>query len=195
MSFSKSYKQRAIELRKENTVKRTLQLLAKEYPTIHHPNEKTLWIWCRDARVRKAQKKAKQIDQKGLEEHRAHLLEIIDMLLANDIKHVIVVDKGETIEDSFGVASPESGYYEIQRNQLVRKIEANIDAICYKFGSSDMFDCFREHLMAEYPPEQDYYELLNEYPGKLIYTLMVLARSKNFKGSCDTCKRILLGGQ
>jgi hypothetical protein len=154
------------------------------------PTTRTLCRWRKAIEADKANRISRQLDQKSAEEHRAYLLAIVDMLLDGDVKHVIVVNKGDSIEESFGISSPESGYYEVPRNKIVGKIEANIDAICEHepFSSWDMFDCFVPHLMAEYPPEQDYYELLNKYPGKLINTLKILVQRKKFKGTCPVCK-------
>jgi len=187
MLFGENYKQRALELYKENTAQAVFKILIKEYPDKLHPTERTLGRW---KKTRKEQRIVCE-DQAAIiseVEHRAHMTEIAEMLLDNDIGKVIIVGDGEQPESIYSIVSPESDYYEIKHNELVGRIEHKIDCVCRAYSPWHMFNCFAEHLMAEFPPAQDYYELLNKHPGKLINALRTMAERKTFKGTCPVCK-------
>jgi excisionase family DNA binding protein len=124
------------------------------------------------------------VDQDPKQEHYSRMVDIAEMLLENDVGKVMITGDGD---ESFPILSPETGYLVITKDDLTAKIEGNIDRIVKTYSSWDMFDCFFKHLMAEFPPGQDYYELLNEYPGRLVNTFRILAARKTFKGTCPVC--------
>lgn len=187
MLFGENYKQRALELFEENTTQEVFRILIKEYPEKPHPTDRTLGRW---KKIRKEQRTVCEAQATTISEveHRIRMTEIAEMLLDNDVGKVIVIGENEQLQDTYVIVSPKSGYEEIPHNKLVGRIEGNIDEVCKKYSPWDMFDCFIPHLIAEYPLEQDYYELLNKYPGKLIDTLRVLTQRKKFKGTCPVCK-------
>ena len=187
MLFGENYKQRALELYKENTAQEVFRILIKEYPDTPHPTERSLGRW---KKIRKEQHTVYEAQATTISEveHRTRMTEIAEMLLDNDVGKVVVVGDGEQPENTYSIVSSESGYEEIKHSKLVGRIEGNIDYVCQTYSPWDMFDCFVPHLMAEFPPGQDYYTLLNKYPGKLINTLRMLAQRKTFKGTCPVCK-------
>lgn len=187
MLFGENYKQRALELFEENTTQEVFRILIKEYPEKPHPTDRTLGRW---KKIRKEQRTVCEAQTTTISEveHRIRMTEIAEMLLDNDVGKVIVIGENEQLQDTYVIVSPESGYYEIEHSTLVGRIETNIDDVCKQFSSWDMFDCFLPHLMAEFPPEQDYYEILNKFPCKLINILRMLAQRETFKGTCPVCK-------
>ena len=117
--------------------------------------------------------------------HFSQLAKINKMLLGDDVDKVVIVGEGHP-DDVYGVVSREFGYYELTYRQLVGKITANIEKARKAFGAE--FDGFISHLMAEYPPGENYEELVKQKPGKLIKTLKEMAERKTFKGSCGVCR-------
>jgi len=187
MLFGENYRQRALELYRENTAQEVFRILIKEYPDKSHPTERTLGRW---KKIRKKQRTICEAQAATMSEfeHRVHMTKIAEMLLDNDIGRVVIVGGGEQPESVYSIVSPESDYYEIKHNELVGRIEHNIDCVCREYNPWYMFNCFAEHLMAEFPPALDYYELLNKHPGKLINALRTMAERKTFKGTCPVCE-------
>ncbi|MDD5510305.1 MAG: hypothetical protein PHI12_05815 [Dehalococcoidales bacterium] len=181
IKYPAAVRKRAIEIAPTcRSAANVIDALSDEYGADQVPmDERTIRRWLQNQNVRYL---------RNLDEHFAQMTDIANILLEEDVGKVIVRGDSEQSDSTYGINSPDLGYYELTRNQLTGRIEGNIDYVCGKYSTWHMFDCFAEHLMAEFPPEQDYYDLLNKYPGKLINTLRMLAERKTFKGTCPVCK-------
>ncbi len=183
MAYSEEYKKRALELGAARPVSEVLEALAREFPDTAPPGEATLRRWlAAGGRSPGGQSGAAS---PSLKQHLARLAKINKVLLGDDIDTAVIIGDGHP-DDVYGVVSKEFGYYEVTYRQLVNKIAANIEKARKTYGAE--FDGFVSHLMAEYPPGEDFNALVQFKPGKLIKTLKEMAERKTFKGSCQLCR-------
>ena len=182
MAYSELYKKRALELGASRPVSEVLEALAREFPDVAPPGEATLRRWLAAGGQTGGKVATAPV---SLKRHFAQLARINKVLLGDDVDKAIIIGEGHP-DDVYGVVSKEFGYYEVTYRQLVAKIAANIEKARQSFGAE--FDGFIAHLMAEYPPGEDYDELVKRKPGKLIKTLKEMAERKTFKGSCGVCR-------
>ena len=87
MSFSKEYRQRAIELKKKHDYKGTFVQLAEEFPDIQHPNEKTIRRWRKfaPAHIAIEQNTTNPITVDSIKKHYQDLTKVAKLLLDNDL--------------------------------------------------------------------------------------------------------------
>ena len=137
----------------------------------------------------------KEIDPvvvKSRMEHRDKLVAVVSGLIMNNLDTVFPTGKGSTFESEYlikngGVDSPE---YSITKEQLSNTLTRNIEIICDLQGDWLFHECFLAHLGAEITDVQTkgICKVVEEQPYELIRILRILAESKNFKGTCPTCK-------
>ena len=179
MAYSEGYKKRALALGASRPVSEVLETLAREFPEIAPPGEATLRRWLA------AGGQPSATAPPSLKKHLTQLAKINKALLGDDIDEAVIIGDGYP-DDVYGVVSKEFGYYEVTYRQLVGKIAANIEKARKTYGAE--FDGFVSHLMAEYPPGEDFNALVQFKPGKLIKTLKEMAERKTFNGSCAICR-------
>ena len=126
-------------------------------------------------------------DAVDIEEHFAQLAEIAKLVLDRDVGKVVnAPPHGE--EKTYTIIGGTSGSFEITHNDLVAKIEGNIDIICTEYGPWHFWDKFMPHLVADCPECHDLHDYLNSNPLGLINALQILAERKRFRGTCPVCE-------
>ncbi|MFC1932437.1 hypothetical protein ACFLXU_02240 [Chloroflexota bacterium] len=117
------------------------------------------------------------------------MTDIAKLLLEDDVGKVLTVAReADTPERVYDVVSDSSDIIEFTHNQLVGKIEGNIDYVVGRYSIWHMMDCFAAHLEAEYPESEDFYTFLYTQTSTLINALRSMTERKTFKGTCRVCK-------
>jgi len=88
MQFSSIYRKRAVELYESHTANVVFQQLLKEFPEIHHPNEKTLIRWREDMKPKdQSENKLKGLNETK-KEHATRLIRIARDLISDYLDSV-----------------------------------------------------------------------------------------------------------
>jgi hypothetical protein len=122
-------------------------------------------------------------------EHRDHLLEIINLLLENEVGNVMDSPSQGNIpeSDDYTIISEESDFTKIPASYLVERIENNIELFCKTYSAYDFWDCFVPHIMAE-TERNDFNKFYSDHTIEFINLLRILAQRKTLKGSCPICE-------
>ena len=189
MQYSEVYKQRAVQLYAESTAKGVFQQLIKDFPKKPHPNERTLRRWSKQREAGKDKYGLEYLESQSLKEHFTQLTNIANTILEDDVGRVLTIaDEADTSERIYQIVSEDSGFTELTHDQLVGRIEGNIDYVCQHYSPWHMWDCFAAHLEAEYPESKDFHRFLYTQTSTLINALRTIAERKTFKGTCPVCE-------
>lgn len=189
MQYSEVYKQRAVQLYAESTTEEVFRQLAKEFEKKPHPNERTLRRWNKRRKAEKNKHELESAESQSLREHFTQLVDIANLLLEEGVGKVLTIaGESDTPERIYQVVSEDLGLTELTHNQLIGRIEGNIDYVCQHYSTWHMWDCFAAHMEAEYPESKDFYKYLNTQTSTLINVLRTMAERKTFKGTCPVCE-------
>ena len=181
--YPEEIKQRAIELYRDRSAGQVYEQLIKEFPDVEIPDERIIRRWVNDAGDEALNERRQVFIEELRQAHFAHLTDIANMLLGNEVGNVLNTEgKTYTIIE-------EGGAVDKTKRQLTGMIEGNIDYICSILPAWDFFDLFVTHLEHENEEiKQDFFKYIKDKPLEFINLVRTLAQRKVFKGKCPVCE-------
>jgi len=136
-------------------------------------------------RVREAlQREVDPTISKRREEHFEHLAEVAKVLLSNGLDRMDDIKIG----NKYGIVHEGYELEELTQDELAGRLEGNLDVVCQRYGTWDVFNCLMAHVETEYPACQDLYGFVEKNPHEFISIIRTLTQRKNFKGTCPVCE-------
>ncbi|MBA7633200.1 hypothetical protein ES703_40762 [subsurface metagenome] len=119
-------------------------------------------------------------------EHFERLAQIAQLLVQDGLDKIYAGKSAETYDIDLEGYETEV----ITHNQLIGRLEANIDAAIQKHGHWLVWESFANHLKAESTKIEstDLYQFANDNPLELIALARLLYQRQTFKGTCPVCE-------
>lgn len=176
-------RQRAMELRKDNPMSKTIHILRTEFSADELPTE--------DRVIRRwFEKKPIKSQNSDKEFHNNELAKIAEQLIANGLDKVEASQDRKPPYDIFKYIDWERGGIGITAEQFSSMIRENLATAELIYDDWGVYEMFLPHLTVEFPllAQNSLNHCIENYPLALIETLRLLAHKRTFNGTCPVCK-------